>query len=209
MNILPWVVALALPCSTVAMAADDPPFSGAAREGVAVGAVASPALEGGGFWFMPAVRASVPLGAKYGLDLEAGRILGASHRYATVRSFLAGQLRFRREPAEDLVDRYWLVGLRHLRMTKLDGHGSVLRYDPDTALSIGHGWRHTFGNGARALTEVGFSGGEGYMAYVTFGVQWRFLPRDGGPRLTGRHVPRSRPPGPSWPRGGGSAPSGG
>jgi hypothetical protein len=181
MSILPWIVALALPCSAIGMASDDPPAGGAAREGVAVGVVTTAALEGGGFWFMPAVRASVPLGPKHGLDIEAGRILGASHQYATIRSFFAGQLRFRREPAEDHVDRYWLVGLRHLRMTKLDGHGGVLRYDPDKAPSVGHGWRHTFGNGARALTEVGFSGGDGFMGYVSFGVQWRFPPPGRGP----------------------------
>jgi hypothetical protein len=143
----------------------------------------------------------------HGLDVEAGRILGASSDYATIRSFLAAQLRFGREPREDLVDRYWLVGFRHLQMTKLDGHGGVLGHDPDTALSIGHGWRHTFGNGARALTEIGFIGGCGFMGYVSFGIQWRFLRGTVALAGQGGTPGGSRPPGPSWPRSSKSAPS--
>jgi hypothetical protein len=150
-----------------------PPAERVARNGFAIAVLAMPALEGGGPWFLPAVRLSAPLGPKHGIDLEAGRILGGSNDYAEIRSFLAVQVRFAREsPATAPESRYWIAGLRRLHMTKLDGQGAFVRRDPDTAPTIGHGWTQTFQSGLRALGELGFSGGRGYMVYMTVGAQW-------------------------------------
>ena len=63
-----------------AHAQDEPSDSAGPREGISIGAVAIPALEGGGPWFMPAIRLSAPLGAKVGVDIDAGRVFGASSR---------------------------------------------------------------------------------------------------------------------------------
>jgi hypothetical protein len=142
------------------------------QEGLAVGLLATPAREGGGPWFLPAVRVSAPLGAKRGVDFDAGRIFGGSNKYADIRRFYAGQFRFRRADQEDAMGRYWLVGLMFMSITKLDGQGGVRDKKPYAALSIGHGWNQAFPNGTRAVSELGFSGGEGFMVYATIGVQW-------------------------------------
>jgi hypothetical protein len=140
---------------------------------IAIGGIAVPAWEGGGPWFMPGVRLSAPLGARVGVDLDAGGVYGASSKYADIRRFYAGQLRVtRRSRSVDNVPRYWLGGLKYFKTTKLDGHGSVVNHQPHTALSIGHGWSQVWANGTRVVNEIGFSGGDGFMVYTTVGVQW-------------------------------------
>src|SRR4249920_720449 len=137
------LVLLALSISASAYPQDGrpPPSGGSPREGLAIGVLAIPALEGGGPWFMPAVRFSVPLGSKAGVDLDAGRVFGASNKYSEIRSFYAAQIRVRRAPraGEDSA-RYWLAGLQYFNITKLDGRGTVIRHKPSGALSAGHGW---------------------------------------------------------------------
>ena len=147
--------------------------AGPPREGISLGAVVTPAWEGGGPWFMPAVRLSAPLGARVGVDIDAGRVFGASSKYADIRSFYAGQIRYiRKSRTPDDIARYWLTGLTYLNSTKLDGQGATVHHKPHTALSIGHGWSYLSDNGTRAVNEIGFSGGDGFMVFVSLGVQW-------------------------------------
>ena len=174
---------LAVLLTTASAHAQDEPAdsAGPPREGISLGAVAIPALEGGGPWFMSAIRVSAPIGARVGVDIDAGRVFGASSKYADIRSFYAGQIRFirtRRRP--DDVARYWLTGLTYLNSTKLDGHGGAVNHKPHTALSIGHGWSYVSDNGVRAVNEIGFSGGDGFMVYASVGVQWGPPRRRGG-----------------------------
>jgi len=96
---------------------------------------------------MPGVRLSAPLGARVGVDLDAGRVYGASSKYADIRRFYAGQLRFTRSRSADNVSRYWLGGLKYFKTTKLDGQGGVVNHQPHSALSIGHGWSQVWANG--------------------------------------------------------------
>jgi hypothetical protein len=170
---------LACLMTTLAVAAsahaqDAPPTSVTApREHLAIGVLATPALEGGGPWLLSAIRLSAPLGAKFGIDVDAGRVLGATSQYSEIRSYYTGQVRFVRSPANvEGSSRYWLVGLMYLRSTKLDGQGGVRNRKPHTALSAGHGWSHAFQNGARLVNEVGFSGGDSFMVYANLGIQW-------------------------------------
>jgi hypothetical protein len=177
MSIIMALVALAASaCPTVAAAAGPWPDT-TARERFAAGVLVTPALEGGGPWFMPAIRISAALGSKHGLDIEAGRIFGGSTKYAEIKTFAAAQLRFIRNPGHAAPTvRYWLAGLRYTDRKKHDAEGTFLRHDPDISLLIGHGWKQSFGNGACVLTELGFAGGEGIMVYATIGFQWG-LPR--------------------------------
>ena len=178
MSFLRWIFILALLDGASVAATNGPPLEAPQRESFAVGLLATPALEGGGPWFMPTVRISAPLGAKHSVDLDAGRIFGGSNDYAEMRTFVAGQIRFPRKSREGRADaRYWLVGLKYLRMKKLDGQGAFLSHNPDTALTVGHGWKQTFRNGLRAVNELGFSGGRGFMVYASIGVQWGLAPR--------------------------------
>ncbi len=165
----------ALHAQTGAAAAPVPP-----REGIAFGAVASPALEGGGPWFMPALRLSVPAGPRCGVDVDIGRIYGGSNKYARIRRYEAVQLRFGRKTSEeDGVARYWLVGLQRLHVTKFDGKGTVTRQRYDVPLVIGRGWRQPYRSGARLSTEVAGGGGTGFIVLISVGVQWS-LARPGG-----------------------------
>jgi hypothetical protein len=145
----------------------------AVRERISLGALATPALEGAGPWFMPAVRLSLPLGSRHGVDLDGGRIYGGSNKYADIRTFYAAQIRFLRGARlADGSARYWLAGLKYLAITKLDGAGSVVKKKADVPATFGHGWSQVFRNGARVANEIGFSGGNGFMFYASVGVQW-------------------------------------
>jgi len=82
-------------------------------------------------------------------------------------------VRFLREPRPtETSARYWFAGLMHFRIAKFDGHGTFVRNKPHVGLLVGRGWSQTFSNGARAMNEIGFMGGEGFMFYATAGVQW-------------------------------------
>ena len=156
-----------------AHAQDGSPAATALRERPAFGVFATPALEGGGPWFLPAIRLSAPLGPRFGIDVDAGRVFGASSKFSEMRSYYAGQIRFVRSSGKvDGESRYWLAGLMYLRNAKLDGVGGVRNHTSHTALSLGHGWAQGFQNGARLVNEVGFSGGDGFMVYANLGVQW-------------------------------------
>lgn len=177
------IFALLLPASTAAaMQADESSPRPAQRDGFAFGVLATPALEGGGPWFMPAIRLSAPLGAKRALDIDSGAIFGATNEYAEIRSFLAAQLRFAR-PRTGTTARYWLAGLRYIPLTKPNQDNDGYHRTEDVALLIGHGWKETFANGTRVLSEVAFAGGGGFMVYLTIGVQFGSRPRPPGVTL--------------------------
>jgi hypothetical protein len=143
------------------------------RESVAFGVTATPALEGGGPWFLPAVRLSASLGARVGVDVDAGRIYGGVNKYSEIRRFQAVQLRILGEPRPmDMTARYWAAGLMYFRIAKFDGKGTFVGNKPHVGLTIGRGWSQVFSNGTRVVNEIGFMGGEGFMFYATAGVQW-------------------------------------
>lgn len=72
------ILTLSLCGSTTASAQSVAPSARPARDVLAIGVTATPALEGGGPWFMPALRVSMPCGLTHGFDLEAGRIVGGT-----------------------------------------------------------------------------------------------------------------------------------
>jgi hypothetical protein len=173
MSLIMTLLALAASAHSAVAVPNEPRTDTIAPENFGAGVLATPALEGGGPWFLSAVRLSAPLGSTHGLDIEAGRIFGGSTKYAEIDRFAAAQFRFVRNVAPGAPTvRYWLAGLRYTNRKKPDAQGSFLRRDPDVSLLIGHGWKQTLGGGACVLTELGFAGGGGIMAYLTIGVQW-------------------------------------
>src|SRR5688572_29387810 len=105
------ILTLSLCGSTTARAQSVAPSDRPARDVPAIGVSATPALEGGGPWFMPGLRVSIPCGPTHGFDLEAGRIFGGTNQFAIIRPFFAGQLRFTRNPSQGHVPaKYWLAG---------------------------------------------------------------------------------------------------
>ena len=117
---------------------------------------------------MSGLRLSLPLGVKHVLDIDGGRIDGGASPYGSFHRFASAQVRFYRGPREaGRARRYWIGGLQYLPEIESDG-----RRKPHNALVIGHGWSEAYRNGARVLSEVGFSGGDGYLFYVTAAVQW-------------------------------------
>lgn len=168
-----FLAALAL--TGVAYAQDGTARPGAFPRGeLAIGAVITPALEGGGPWFMPAIRLSAPLGSKLAIDVDAGRIFGGVNKYAEIQRFYGAQIRFlRSELRSDSTRGYWLVGPLYLPFTKLDGKGNFVRHTSTTFLTVGHGWDQLFPSGSRLNGEIGLSGGDGFIFYARAGVQWR------------------------------------
>lgn len=169
-----FLVGLALSSAAYAQNGTARPPGAFPRGELAIGAVVTPALEGGGPWFMPAVRLSAPLGSKLAIDLDAGRIFGGINKYAEFQRFYGAQIRFvRSELRSDASRGYWLVGPLYLPFTKLDGKGNFVRRKSTTFLTVGRGWDQLFQNGSRFTGEIGLSEGDGFIFYARAGVQWR------------------------------------
>lgn len=174
--LLPFCLALLLPALAAppALAQDVPPVPtrGPLRDGVAFGGVFAPALEGSGPWLMPSIRLSVPLGARHGIDVDSGAIVGGVNKYSEIRSFLAFQIRFLKEPLDAQGrTRYWLIGPMYMPDVQVDRERRVVSRKGHTALTIGHGWAQRFRSGARVTGEIGFSGGDGFLVFAGLGVQ--------------------------------------
>lgn len=155
------------------------------------GMVATPALEGGGPWFLPAVRISGPLNRRIGFDADAGPLFGGSNEFVTIKSHFAGRLRFYKgRRAEAGSGSYWAAGVQYFPATKKDQAGNPYRRHY-TALVIGRGWDWVSPKGLIAINEIGFSGGDGFMVYGSLGLGW--TPRRATPTAAAAS-PRDRTP---------------
>lgn len=136
------------------------------------GVVATPALEGGGPWFLPAVRVTAPLHRRIGFDADAGPLFGGSNEFVTIKSHFAGRMRlYKGRRSEEGNGGYWAVGLQYFPATKADQAGSRYRRHY-TALVVGRGWDWVSPKGLLAINEIGFSGGDGFMVFGSFGLGW-------------------------------------
>jgi hypothetical protein len=136
------------------------------RERASVALAASVALEGSGPWLVPGVRVAVPLGGRVAVDVEAARVFGGRSEYGSITSLVAVNVRFLRRAREaDGAGRYWLAGARYYPIT-----GSHASFSSDVAATFGHGWDQVFASGRRLGAEVGFSGGRGYLVFLTIVV---------------------------------------
>ena len=168
-----WSTASALAQSSTA---PEPPL----RDGLAIGASLAPTLAGDlALW--PAARVSLPLGARAGLDVDAGSMFGMAsgdNDYFSTRAFFAAQIRFLRKVRDTCgSSRFWIVGPVLITGADLDGHGSVV--DPHAvigAIRLGYGGDRIFANGIRAASEVGVIGGGSSAPtgiYAGLTIQWR------------------------------------
>jgi hypothetical protein len=161
------------------------------REQFSFGVVATPALEGGGPWFLPAVRISAPLHRRIGFDADAGPLFGGSNEFVTIKSHFAGRFRFNKGPrSEEGNGGYWVVGLQYFPATKADQAGNPYRHHY-TALVVGRGWDWVAPKGLLAINEIGFSGGDGFMVYGSFGLGW--TPRRATPTAAAAVLPDRTP----------------
>jgi hypothetical protein len=140
------------------------------REHVGIGPVANLALEGSGLWFAPGIRLGVPLTTRTSLDVESSAVFGGKlpAPYGSITSFLAvNARRLRSERRSDGTARYWIFGLRY----------TPIRWPPekeephdDLALTLGYGWDQVFASRWRVGTEIGVSGGNGFLLFTTIAV---------------------------------------
>lgn len=155
---------------TEASAQDVPAQS---RDYISIGASATPALEGGGLWFMPGLRVTGRFSERVGLDIDASRVVGSSNAYSEITQLYQARLMFFRTPSKSVgIDRYWFVGPEYMRGTKRDGHGNAIRSESHTAGAVGLGLSQSFRNRSRVATEIGFSGGDGFMLFASVIVQY-------------------------------------
>jgi hypothetical protein len=169
-----FLVTLALSGAAYAQDGTALPHGAFQRGELAIGAVITPALEGGGPWFMPAIRLSAPLGSNRAIDLDAGRIYGGINKYAEIERFYSAQIRFlRSELRSDTARGYWLIGPLYLPITKLDGKGNFVRRKSTTFMTVGRGWDQLIQSGSRLTAETGVSLGDGFIFYAKAGVQYR------------------------------------
>ena len=160
------------------------PAASTPKDSIAIGIQITPMLDG--FvdpWLKAGVRFSVPLGARLGIDVEAGRILGgktdlpdsSDHAVVQIRSFYSSQMRFVRGTRQaDGSGRYFLAGLQLLTVEKFDHDGVRVVDELSSALLLGFGVDQLFANRTRLVTELGISGGDAISPYMTICVQWRF-----------------------------------
>jgi hypothetical protein len=182
-----FLVTLALSGAAYAQDGTARPPGAFQRGELAIGAVITPALEGGGPWFMPAIRLSAPLGAKHAIDLDAGRIYGGNSKYGEIERFYGAQIRFlRSELRSEAARGYWLAGALSLPITKLDGKGNFVGRKSTTLMTVGRGWDQLILSGSRLTGETGVSLGDGLIFYVRAGVQWRPFHKGLGASRLGR-----------------------
>jgi len=170
-------VALLIPAGAEAQAPAAAPTRDPGRDSLAIGGSLTPAWAGGlGFW--PTVRITAPVGARIGLDLDAGWMFPETNGYFTTRDFYAIQIRFLRAGRDAAGStRYWIVGPAYIRGSELDGDGNVT--DPHAgigAIKIGYGGDRIYANGMRAAGEIGVIGGGSSSPtgiYASLIVQWR------------------------------------
>ena len=158
---------VALPAVARAQDASAPP-----RERVNVGVATNLAIEGSGPWFAPGIRVGVPLGARAALDVESSAVFGGGlpSPYGSITSFLVLNARWLRDDRKsDGTARYWITGLRFTPI-KWPPEKEDAAYDSDLAFTFGHGWDQIFKRGTRVGTEIGFSGGRGYLFFFTLNV---------------------------------------
>ena len=161
------------------------------HERFSLGVVATPALEGGGPWFLPALRVSAPLHRRIGIDADAGPLFGGSNEFVTIKSHFAGRLRFTKgHRSEEGNGGYWAVGVQYFPATKTDAAGHPFRKHY-TALVVGRGWDWVSPKGLLAVNEIGFSGGDGFMVYGSFGLGW--APRRAMPSAVAADPPDRTP----------------
>lgn len=156
-----------------------------ARDEIAIGGLLTPAVDGfNNFWFMPAVRLSAPIGARVGIDFDAGRIIGGTSEFSpplpdsTSRMvadyFYAGQLRFltsrRRSNGNS---NYWILGVNYIGTRRFDSAGNLVSREPAGGGVLGFGSDQLFANGARLSAEFGISGPDGFRPFLAIGVHWR------------------------------------
>jgi len=154
------------------------------HEAIAIGVVAAPAFDGfTDFWFMPAVRISVPFGSRVTIDLDAGRVLGGTREHPATSSgpastlrpgaFYTGQLRLLTAPRRaDGDSTYWMIGLHHVTTRRLDRGGNLMSREPGGGGLLGFGADQMFANGTRLAAEVGISGPDGFRPFLAVAVQW-------------------------------------
>ena len=161
------VLAVATVCAVTPAAGQEPQ-----RERFSVGVVATPALEGGGAWFIPAIRLSGPVRGRIGFDVDGGRVVGGTNALVTITSQYLGRVRFMRGTRSETGNgSYWAVGIQYFPATKVEPNGNRRRRHY-TALAVGRGWDYVSPRGFLAINEIGFSGGEGYLVYASIGVGW-------------------------------------
>jgi hypothetical protein len=159
------------------------PAATAPRDSIAIGIQITPMLDG--FvdpWLKAGVRFSAPLGARLGIDVEAGRILGGKtelpdsgeQAVVQIRSFYSSHMRFVRGTRQaDGSGRYILAGLQLLTVEGFDHDGVRVVDELSSALLLGLGFDQLFANRTRVVVELGVSGGDAISPYMAIGVQWR------------------------------------
>lgn len=149
-------------------------------EGVSAGLYVAPALDTTDFWFFSGVRASVPLGGRRMLDIEAARIDGSANIFSEITSRFGAQVRFLKSPDDpEGRSRYWLAGFHLMKGKKFDGEGGFLERRNYPALTFGYGARRIHRNGLLVFGELGASVTSGLVLFASTGLQW-------GPRATRR-----------------------
>ena len=145
------------------------------RERFGVGAVGSGVL-GALPWSIVSGRVSVPMGARFGLDVDAGRALKTkrlSEGQVPTGGAIGLHIRWLhagRRPSG--WSGYFFGGPRVVAAESLNQDGHVTDQDSIKVVDLGYGFDRLMKNGWRTGVEVGSGGGEGPLLFVSGFVLW-------------------------------------
>ena len=94
------------------------------RDGLAIGTVLTPAVNGSDPWLLAGLRVSIPIGSRTAIDLDGGRIFGGVSSYGAFGEY-AG-IQFRRLRAERTAagdSTYLIFGVHYLPEEDIDRFG--------------------------------------------------------------------------------------
>ena len=145
------------------------------RERLGVGAVGSAVL--GAFpWSIVSGRISIPMGTRFGVDVDAGKALNTkrlSRGQVPTGGAVGLHLRWlhgRRRPSG--WSGYFFGGPRVVAGENITQDGQVIDHDPIKVFDLGYGFDRLMQNGWRAGVELGGGGGEGPLLFVSGFVLW-------------------------------------
>jgi hypothetical protein len=145
------------------------------REHVGVG-VATTGVVGALPWGIVSARISIPIGIRFGLDVDAGRVVGTKRlTEGQVPAGGAGGFHLRwlhkgRRPSG--TSAYFFGGPRVVAAKNIDRQGHVMDRRAIRVFDLGYGLDRLMKNGWRAGVEFGAGGGEGPLLFISAFAMW-------------------------------------
>ena len=151
------------------------PVPAAQPEHFGVG-VATTGVVGALPWGIVSARIRLPIGTRFSLDVDAGRVVGTKRlTEGQVPTGGAGEFHLRwlhKGRAPNGTSAYFFGGPRVVAAKNIDRQGHVTDRSAIRVIDFGYGVDHLMKNGWRAGVEFGAGGGEGPLLFISAFAIW-------------------------------------